>query len=99
MKKALELILRERGPAERPELLLEVSSAYLREFYKELKQTLPYGLWHYEPDLQTWFVHPGETERVGQIALRHFDVVWMVRGIERTNVRSGEKIEEPTLFA
>ncbi|HEY0006209.1 MAG TPA: hypothetical protein VGB17_15625 [Pyrinomonadaceae bacterium] len=96
--RAIEFIIGDYGPAEHPKLTVEVFSAYIKPFYEALKKALPYYCWHYEPDRQTWFILPAYTEQAAQVALEHFSAVWIVQGEKRTNFRTGEVIEQASLF-
>jgi hypothetical protein len=97
-KTSLELIERQRGPEGFAALTVEVSSQYVRDFYEELKQVVPYGAWRYDESLQTWFILPRYRQEVARVAGQHFDVVWLVEGEDRTNWKTGQKISEPKLF-
>lgn len=96
---ALELIQREKPPDGYARLTVEVASRYRREFYDEMKRVLPRGAWFYDYDgSEKWFIMPEYIQQVAELALKHFDKVWLVKGERRTDFRTNETIEQGSFF-
>jgi hypothetical protein len=98
-KDAIEFIARERGPDDYPALTTEVASRYKKAFYDAMKKLLPSGSWFFDYDgSEKWYIMPEYIQTATDLALAHFDVVWVTHGAERRNFKTGDIIEERTLF-
>lgn len=71
MSDALELIQRDKAPdGFNQRLTVEVASKYVREFYDELKETVPRGAWCFDYEgSKKWFVMPEYVDITARLAL------------------------------
>lgn len=87
----------ERMNGEPPDLRVSVESPY-DEVFVEAVKTVPFQARDYEPGKRRWWFTPAWLRSVQAFALAHFDDVFLVEGGVTTNVRTGERTVQESLF-
>jgi len=90
-----EFIVRERGPAEHPDLTIEVDSTYDAGFVEALKAALRHGVHRcWDADKERWYISPSMLDRAVDIAKQYFSNVFKTDGEDVIDLQTGDLIPQ-----
>lgn len=91
----VEIYLRDRGPADHPDLTIEIQSSFNEEFKDSLK-TIPYAKRHW--DGEVWRVHPDYQATVEALAKKYYRSAHRIHGEETLDLHTGVSYAQRGLF-
>lgn len=94
----VDLIVRERGPGDNPELTIEIESSYSEEFKDALKSLVPWDLRMWDEDGRVWRIHPRFLLGAQELAKKYYKHAFLVVGEEQTDLHTGQSFAQKGLF-
>lgn len=95
-----DVIVREKGIAEKPDLTIEVEYSFNREMNEAIKEKCPYYAWWFDADAEpkVWRVHPRYQILIERLAVEMFDCARRIEGEIITDLKTGNTFEQKSLF-